>query len=183
MISRRVFFTSCFFLQVFPSITSCRGYMWGSCSQQEANVCTYHNYADFLHFVIDLLLLRSLFISAEQILSRLTQTNWAAMMPFFKPFYSFCFSFFLTVSCLISFLSPTGSNTSTVISSLFPDGLLEYRTTQRITVQQNQYYSAKWFSSSCHRKNSAWLCFILQNLAFFLSVWSLRLMLSFSIQY
>lgn len=146
VISRRnlfftLFCTSCFcFLQVCPSITSCSGYMWGSCSQQEANVCTYHNYADFLHFVIDLLLLRSVFILAEQILSRLTQTNWAAMMPFFKPFYSFCFSFFLTVSCLISFLSPTGSNTSTLISSLFPDGLLQYRTTQRITVQQTQYF-------------------------------------------
>lgn len=166
IISRRLFCTlGCFcFLQVCPNITSCSGYMW--CSQQEANVCTYNDYADFLHFVPDLLLLRSVFILAEQILSRLTQTNWAAMMPFFKPFYFSCFSFFLTVSCLISFLSPTGSNTPTLISSLFPDGLLQYRTTQRITVQQNQYYSAKWFSFSYHRKKSAWLCFILQTLNF-----------------
>lgn len=74
VISRRLFWNSfCFcFLQVCPSITSCSSYMWGFRSQQEANVCTYHNYADFLHFVIDLLLLRSLFILAEQILSRLT---------------------------------------------------------------------------------------------------------------
>lgn len=104
----RLFCTPCFFcfLQVCPSITSCSGYMWGSCSQQEANVCTYHNYADFLHFVIDLPLLRSVFILAEQILSRLTQTNWAAMMPFFKPFHSFCFSFFSQYPVLSPFSLP-----------------------------------------------------------------------------
>lgn len=74
MMSTRLFYAFYFFLflQICSIMISCSVYIPCSWSQQEANVCNYHNRADLLHLVLDLLLLKFVFIPGEQILSRLT---------------------------------------------------------------------------------------------------------------